>query len=85
MGCKGVVRSAALYAASVMLSPAFAQASADEANKSNNPLNLAASLNIQNYYTSSVFGASAHTNDLLLRPTVPKFTIFAGLNMTFGK
>lgn len=71
MGCKCVVGSAALYAASVLLSPAFAQASADEANKSNNPLNPAASFNIQNYYTPSVFGASAHTNDLLLRPTMP--------------
>src|SRR5258708_28778888 len=50
---------------------AIAQSAAEEANKSNNPLNLAASFNIQNYYTPSVFGASAHTNDLLLRPTVP--------------
>jgi hypothetical protein len=50
---------------------AYAQSAADDANKSNNPLNLAGSLNIQNYYTPSVFGASAHTNDLLLRPTVP--------------
>jgi len=50
---------------------AFAQSAADEANKSNNPLNLAASFNIQNYYTPSVFGASSHTNDLLLRPTIP--------------
>jgi hypothetical protein len=51
--------------------PALAQSAAEEANKSNNPLNLAASLNIQNYYTPSVFGASAHTNDFLLRPTIP--------------
>lgn len=50
---------------------AFAQSAADEANKSNNPLNLAASLNIQNYYTPSVFGTSSQTNDLLLRPTIP--------------
>ncbi|CAN7499326.1 MULTISPECIES: hypothetical protein [unclassified Caballeronia] len=50
---------------------AFGQSAADEANKSNNPLNLAASFNIQNYYTPSVFGASSHTNDLLLRPTIP--------------
>jgi hypothetical protein len=50
---------------------ACAQSAADEANKSNNPLNLAASLNIQNYYTPSVFGASSHTNDVLLRPTIP--------------
>ncbi|MEA3084505.1 MAG: hypothetical protein QOC89_2202, partial [Paraburkholderia sp.] len=35
MGCKGTVWSAALYVVSVALSPAFAQASADEANKSN--------------------------------------------------
>jgi hypothetical protein len=48
-----------------------AQSAVDEANKSNNPLNLAASLNIQKYYTPSVFGASAHTNDFLIRPTVP--------------
>src|SRR5471030_2222289 len=50
---------------------AFAQSAADEANKSNNPLNLAASFNIQNYYTPSVFGTSSHTNDFLLRPTIP--------------
>jgi hypothetical protein len=48
-----------------------AQGDADEANKSNNPLNLAPSFNIQNYYTPSVFGSSVHTNDFLLRPTVP--------------
>jgi hypothetical protein len=50
---------------------AFAQASADDANKSNNPLNLAASFNIQNFYTPSLFGVHGHTNDFLLRPTVP--------------
>lgn len=61
----------ALCAAAFVPSPVFSQASADDANKSNNPLNLAASFNLQNYYTPSVFGASAHTNDLLLRPTVP--------------
>jgi hypothetical protein len=49
----------------------YAQSTAEDANKSNNPLNPAASLNIQNYYTPSVFGASAQTNDFLLRPTVP--------------
>jgi hypothetical protein len=48
-----------------------AQGTADDANKSNNPLNLAASLNIQNFYTPSLFGAGGHTNDFLLRPTVP--------------
>ncbi len=96
------------------ISAPLAQTEAEEANKRNNPLNLAASFNLQNYYTLSVFGTSAHTNDFSLRPTVPvgpnsptsvsemiratvpistrpdpagipQFTIFAGLNMTFGK
>lgn len=49
---------------------AYAQ-SADDANKSNNPLNLAASLNFQNYYTPKLFGTNAHTNDFLVRPTIP--------------
>jgi hypothetical protein len=50
---------------------ARAQTSADDANKSNNPLNLAASFNVQNYFAPSLFGANAHTNDFLLRPTIP--------------
>ena len=50
---------------------ASAQSAADEANKSNNPLNLAASFNIQNYYTPSLFGAGSHINDALLRPAIP--------------
>lgn len=62
--CAGVILA-------LVASMAFAQSAAEEANKSNNPLNLAASFNIQNYYTPSVFGASAHTNDFLLRPTIP--------------
>lgn len=45
--------------------------SADDANKSNNPLNLAPSLNFQNYYTPKLFGTNAHTNDFLIRPTIP--------------
>jgi hypothetical protein len=51
-------------------SGALAQSTADDANKSNNPLNLAPSFNIQDYYSPSLFGVGAHTNDLLLRPTV---------------
>src|SRR5258707_13306121 len=62
--CAGVVIA-------MLASAAFAQSAAEDANKNNNPLNLAASFNIQNYYTPSVFGASAHTNDFLLRPTIP--------------
>lgn len=53
------------------ISCAQAQTSADDANKSNNPLNPAASFNAQNYYTPSIFGSDTHTNDFLLRPTVP--------------
>lgn len=34
---------------------AFGQSAADEANKSNNPLNLAASFNIQNYYAQRIW------------------------------
>ncbi|QHE91031.1 hypothetical protein PI93_003765 [Pandoraea fibrosis] len=45
--------------------------SADDANKSNNPLNLATSLNFQNYYTPRLFDTRAHTNDFLVRPTLP--------------
>ncbi len=45
--------------------------SADDANQSNNPLNLAPSLNFQNYYTPRLFGTNAHTNDFLVRPTIP--------------
>ena len=60
----------AIFVFSLTSANASAQ-SADDANKSNNPLNLAPSFNIQNYYSPSLFGVSAHTNDLLLRPTVP--------------
>ncbi|MDR5763131.1 hypothetical protein [Caballeronia sp. LZ035] len=49
----------------------LAEGSADDANKSNNPLNLASSFNIQNSFAPSLFGVNGHTNDFLLRPTVP--------------
>jgi hypothetical protein len=51
--------------------PAVAQSAADDANKSNNPLNLAASFNLQNYFVPSLFGSRVRTNDFLLRPTIP--------------
>jgi len=60
----------ALWASAAFATGATAQ-SADDANKSNNPLNLAASLNFQNYYTPKLFGTHAHTNDFLIRPTIP--------------
>lgn len=52
-------------------STAQAQSAAEDANKSNNPLSAAASFNLQNFYTPSLFGTSGHTNDFLLRPTIP--------------
>ncbi|WP_087725754.1 hypothetical protein [Pandoraea sp. PE-S2T-3] len=63
----------AVYASVLALcSPlAGAQTSAEDANKSNNPLNLAPSFNVQNFYTPSIFGTGGHTNDFLLRPTIP--------------
>ncbi|GAB5097371.1 hypothetical protein YK56LOC_30870 [Caballeronia sp. HLA56] len=70
-GCRSTIST--IVAASLLLfgNASRAQSSADDANKSNNPLNLAASFNIQDYYVPSVHGAHAHTNDFLLRPTVP--------------
>lgn len=50
---------------------AHAQSASDDANKSNNPLNLAPSFNLQNYYTPDLYRSDAHTNDFLLRPTIP--------------
>src|SRR5262245_1558851 len=51
---------------------AFAQhASADEANKSNNPLNPAPGLNLQDYYVPDLYGSDGHTNDLYLRGALP--------------
>ncbi|WP_213938799.1 hypothetical protein [Pseudomonas sp. dw_612] len=44
---------------------------AEEANKSNNPLNLAPGANLQDYYTPRLFDTNVHTNDALLRGTLP--------------
>jgi hypothetical protein len=95
MSMKRSLGASAVLCAAVFSSAAYAQASADDANKSSNPLNLAPSFNFQDYTTPSLFGVIGHTNDLLLRPTVPvgplgpigmpQVTIFAGLNLTFGK
>ncbi len=53
----------------------FAQAplanNAETANKSNNPLNLGPGLNLQDYYTPSLYDSNAHSNDLLVRGTLP--------------
>ena len=50
--------------------PALAD-NAETANKSNNPLNLAPGLNLQDYYTPRLYDSNAHTNDTLLRGTLP--------------
>ena len=62
-----------LGALTAMLSgEALAQhASADEANKSNNPLNPAPGLNFQDYYTPDIYGSNQYTNDFLVRGTLP--------------
>jgi len=44
---------------------------AEIANKSNNPLSLAPGLNFQDYYTPELYDSDAHTNDFLLRGTLP--------------
>ena len=62
----------ALVLAVWLLTGDFAQAdNADTANKSNNPLNLAPGANLQDYYTPRLYDTNAHTNDLLLRGTLP--------------
>ena len=45
--------------------------SAEDANKSNNPLNPAPGLNFQDYYSPSLYGTDKYTNDFLLRGTLP--------------
>lgn len=62
---------ATLIAAMVWPEFTLAQGSADDANKSNNPLNPSPGLNFQNYYTPRLYGSDAHTNDFLLRGTLP--------------
>ena len=82
--------------------PLMAQ-TAEEMNKSNNPLNPSPGFNLQDYYAPDIYGTEVYTNDFLMRgglplPSVgpvpvpqldgngfPRFQVFAGLNMTFGK
>jgi hypothetical protein len=45
--------------------------SAEDANKSNNPLNPAIGLAVQDLYSPRLYGSDAHTNDLLMRATIP--------------
>jgi len=63
---------AVLLLASTLLPAVGALAdNAETANKSNNPLNLAPGANLQDYYTPKLFDTNAHTNDALLRGTLP--------------
>ncbi|WP_409077884.1 hypothetical protein [Pseudomonas sp. N3-W] len=62
----------ALLLAASMASAVCAYAdNAEEANKSNNPLNLAPGANLQDYYTPRLYDSNVHTNDALLRGTLP--------------
>lgn len=64
-----------LALAGALLVPDLAQAagaSAEESNKSNNPLNPAPGLNLQNYYSPDFYDAPDYTrNDFLLRAATP--------------
>jgi hypothetical protein len=60
--CIGVLSASSLLA--------FAD-TADTANQSNNPLNFAPGLNLQNYYTPKIYDSNAHTNDAVVRGILP--------------
>lgn len=57
----------------IALAPAFSAMAdnADTANKSNNPLNVAPGVSLQDYYTPKLYDSNVHTNDALLRGTLP--------------
>ncbi|WP_095128306.1 hypothetical protein [Pseudomonas sp. Irchel s3h14] len=62
----------AFLLAASMASAVYAHAdNAETANKSNNPLNLAPGANLQDYYTPKLYDTNAHTNDILMRGTLP--------------
>ncbi|WP_223450222.1 MULTISPECIES: hypothetical protein [unclassified Pseudomonas] len=63
--------SALLLAASITSAVCAQADNADTANKSNNPLNLAPGMNLQDYYTPKYYDSNIHTNDLLVRGTLP--------------
>lgn len=52
--------------------PGWAQENSENvANQSNNPLHPAASVSFHDYYTPELYNNDQHTNDFLLRATVP--------------
>ncbi|CAI8805177.1 Transporter [Pseudomonas sp. IT-P44] len=63
--------SALLLAVSITSAVCAQADNADTANKSNNPLNLAPGMNLQDYYTPKYYDSNIHTNDLLVRGTLP--------------
>jgi len=62
----------AFFLATLLAPVVCAQAeNADTANKSNNPLNFAPGMSAQDYYTPRYYDSNIHTNDLLIRGTLP--------------
>lgn len=58
--------------ACLTLLPVSLRASAEDAvDKANNPLHLASSFAVQDYYTPEIDGTNQHTNDMLFRATIP--------------
>jgi len=68
---KSTTYTALMFGAALCTAHSALADNAETANKSNNPLNLAPGLNIQDYYTPELFGSNKHTNDSLLRGTLP--------------
>ncbi|RJG11150.1 hypothetical protein D3879_15475 [Pseudomonas cavernicola] len=60
-----------LLSATLLCNDVVLADNAEVANKANNPLNVAPSLNFQDYYTPELYGSDAHTNDFLVRGTLP--------------
>jgi len=63
--------SALLFAASLASAFCAHADNADTANKSNNPLNLAQGMSMEDYYTPRYYDSNIHSNDLLVRGTLP--------------
>jgi hypothetical protein len=62
----------AFLLATSLVPSTFASADdAETANKSNNPLNIAPGMSLQDYYTPKLYDSNVHTNDLLVRGTLP--------------
>lgn len=68
---KGMSRKVLLLATTLLPAAGALADNAETANKSNNPLSLAPGLNLQDYYTPSLYDTNAHTNDALLRGALP--------------